>query len=175
LVIALLLVGGNAIGCNGSRRPRTPDEAPASSEATTPEAKPEAKSEAKSDKPAATEAPASDTSGFDKDMADMVLERGRKQAVQCPTVVPATPTGEGEIEIVFDGPSGKVVEVVLGTTFAAGSADGQSCLKNAFLGQIVTRFEGKKKVSYTLNVPAPPPPEKGAKTPGAAEKGGKKK
>jgi len=172
LLIALLLVGGNAVGCNGSRRPRTPDEAPASTAATTSESP---APEAKPEKPAAAEAAPSDTSGFDKDMADMVLERGRKQAVQCPTVVAATPTGEGEIEIVFDGPSGKIVDVVLGTTFAAGSADGQACLKNAFLGQIVTRFEGKKKVSYTLNVPAPPPPEKATKSPSAAEKGGKKK
>jgi len=141
---------------------------------TTESPAPAAKPEAKAENPAVAEAPSSDTSGFDKEMADIVLERGRKQAVQCPTIVAATATGEGEIEVIFDGPSGKVVDVVLGTTFAAGSADGQACLKNAFLGQIVTRFEGKKKVSYTLNVPAPPPPEKG-QSPSGAVKGGKKK
>lgn len=166
LLIALLLSG-----CNGSRRVRAPES---ESGATTPPTETAASESKPADKPstpteASTASEAEDRSGFDADMARIVLERARKQAVQCPTVVATTPTGEGDIEVVFDGPSGKLVDVVLGTTFATGSADGQSCLKNAFLGQIVTRFEGKKKLSYTLNVPAPPAPEKGA------EKGAKKK
>jgi hypothetical protein len=93
-----------------------------------------------------------EASGFDNDMAKIVLERARKQAVQCPSVVKETPTGEGDIEIEFDGKSGRIVNVNLGMVFAAGSTTGQACLKNAFLGQIVTRFEGKKTLSFSLKI-----------------------
>jgi hypothetical protein len=97
-----------------------------------------------------------DASGFDEDMAKIVLERGRKQAVQCPNVAKDTPTGEGDLELVFDGKSGRIVDVGLGSTFSAGSSAGQECIKNAFLGQIVTRFEGKKKMSFTLKIERAP-------------------
>ncbi len=160
----LLFIAPLAVGCNDSKHVRSPD-----GETTTTASTAEANTgveggESKaSTKPTAAEtesSESSDDSGFDPEMARIVLERGRKQAVQCPSVAKNTPTGEGEIEVHFDGQTGKIYDVGLGTTFTAGSADGQACLKNAFLGQIVTPFKGKKKLSYTLNVPAAPAPDK---------------
>lgn len=161
-MLALLLVG-----CNDSLRAHVPEGGATS--ASSEEAKPSTEPSSTSAKPtgeAATdggpkgEETTEDPSGFDQDMAKIVLERGRKQAVQCPSVAKDTPTGEGDIKVTFDGPSGRIVDVDLGSTFTAGSTQGQSCLKAAFVGQIVKNFEGKKTVSYQLVVPAAPVAEK---------------
>ncbi|MBM4359061.1 MAG: hypothetical protein FJ096_13230 [Deltaproteobacteria bacterium] len=157
----LLLVAPFALGCNDSKTVRSPDSESPSTENAPAAEKPAASDSGASSKASSPTEPepaeSTDDSGFDPDMARIVLERGRKQAVQCPNVAKNTPTGEGEIEVHFDGQSGKIFEVNLGTTFTAGSNDGQACLRNAFLGQIVTPFKGKKKLSYALNVPAAAP------------------
>ncbi len=134
----------------------------AAEEASKPD-KPSDADESDPDKDKTDKPEDADPSGFDSDMAKTVLERARKQAVQCPSVVKDTPTGEGDITVVFDGPSGRIVDVKLGSTFSGGSATGQDCIKNAFIGQIVTNFQGKKKLSYTLNVPPAAAPEKDGK------------
>jgi len=154
-------------GCNDSMHVRSPssEEAPPAgptAEAATEAARPESPERKARTEPAA-DAATEDPSGFDPDMAQIVLKRGQKQAVQCPSVAKDTPVGEGEIVVIIDGRTGKIVDVELGNTFTAGSSMGQACLKNAFIGQIVTPFQGQKKVPFTLNVPAAPAPEKDAK------------
>ena len=161
------------VDCNDTTEVRSPaDEAArlaaekekAANEATGKTEKSDSDVSDKGDKGEAADkgdkAEAADPSGFDADMSKTILERARKQAVQCPNVVKDTPTGEGDITVVFDGPSGRIVEVNLGSTFSGGSATGQDCIKNAFIGQIVTRFEGKKKVTYALKIAPPDKPEK---------------
>lgn len=164
------------LGCNDSKHVHSPDDAPmpsTESETADKSAASDASNRASAagaNDPGSETDDSSDDSGFDAEFARRVIERGRKQAVQCPNVAKDTPVGEGEIEILFDGQSGKVFEVNLGTTFSAGSADAQACLKNAFLGQIVTPFKGTKKVPYTLNVPAAAAPDKGSEGPKGPKK-----
>ena len=152
-------------GCNDSMRVNNPiSEESTAGLRSEPAASARATETTSATAPLEESAPTADPSGFDPDMAKIVLERARRQAVQCPAVAKDTPVGEGEIEVVIDGRTGKIIEVMLGTTFTAGSPTGQACLKNAFIGQIVTPFQGRKTVPFTLNIPAAPAPEKDPKT-----------
>ncbi len=87
---------------------------------------------------------------FDEDAAKIVMKRGARKVSDCAKEGAAT--GEGEITAVFDGPKGRIVDVKLGYTFEDGSERGQSCIKNAFIGEIIPPFEGTKEVPYTITV-----------------------
>ena len=91
-------------------------------------------------------------SSFDEEAVKIVLERSRRKAVNCASVAPDTPQTEGEIYIEFDGPKGRSVDVKLSVDFQVGSEQGQRCIKNAFLGEIIPPFEGKKTVTYRLDL-----------------------
>ena len=150
------------VGCNDSLEARNPSDALGQREAAERElasaavdATPKAPKKSDDDKPVKEEPKAEDPSGFDADMAKTMIERARKQAVQCPNVAKDTPVGEGEITLTWDGKTGKIADVDLGSNFTRGSKTGQDCLKAAFVGQMVTNFQGQKKQKYTLTVPPP--------------------
>lgn len=157
-----------AVGCNDSMHVRTPANEPVIE--STEEAKPseparerKRRDDAEEESATETSKASEDRSGFDADMARILIERARKQAVQCPTVEKETPTGEGDIQLTFDGKNGQIVEVDLGDTFSGGSARGQECLKRSFIGQIGTPFVGRKTLVYALTIPALAAPEKDGK------------
>lgn len=99
---------------------------------------------------------------FDEEAATIVLKRGARKVSDC--VKEGAVSGEGEITAVFDGPKGRIVDVELGYTFADGSERGQSCIKNAFIGEIIPPFEGTKKMPWKITVSA------GAEEPAKDEK-----
>jgi hypothetical protein len=90
---------------------------------------------------------------FDEESAKVLLKRGGRKAQNCPNVVPDTPLDESSIEVVFDGTKGRVVDVDLSTSsFSGASEQAQQCIKNAFVGEILPPFDGKKVMSYTLKI-----------------------
>jgi hypothetical protein len=95
----------------------------------------------------------------------VVLKRGGDKAARCPEVVPDAPTGEGEVQVVFDGQKGRVTDAVVGAPFAGTPIE--SCIKRAFIGEIILPFTGEpKSVPYTVKLPdkkAPPAPDKDKK------------
>jgi hypothetical protein len=78
------------------------------------------------------------------------MKRGARKVNDC--VKEGAVTGEGEITAIFDGPKGKIVDVELGYTFDDGSDRGKSCIKNAFIGEIIPPFEGKKEFPWTIKI-----------------------
>ena len=104
-----------------------------------------------------------------KKQMEIALRRGGEKAANCAEVVPDAPRGEGEVEVVFDGQKGRVIEVTMGAPFAGTSAE--ACIKRAFVGEIVLPFAGDpKSVPYTIKLP-----EKKGAAPEKAEKAEKKK
>lgn len=94
-----------------------------------------------------------------KDMIKVALRRGGDKAKNCNTVTNSNVTGEGDVQVVFDGKMGKVVEAQIGAPFAG--TDVEACLKQSFVDEIVLPFEGKLTVPYTVklepNKNLPPP------------------
>jgi len=105
----------------------------------------------------------SDELEFDEEMAQTMLKRSERKAQQCVATNNA-PVGEYEIEVVWDGAKGKIIEVDLGYSFESSSDLAKDCLKKAFIGEIIPPFSGKKtqKFTLTLNTPkaAPKAPPK---------------
>ena len=95
---------------------------------------------------------------FDEEAAKIVLKRGARKVGDC--VKEGAVTGEGEITAIFDGPKGRIVDVELGYTFEDGTDRGKQCIKNAFIGEIIPPFEGKKNMPWNITIP-----EEGAKAP----------
>jgi hypothetical protein len=97
-----------------------------------------------------------------KKQMEIALRRGGEKAASCPEVVPDSPTGEGEVKVVFDGQKGRATDVVVGPPFAGTPAE--ACIKRAFIGEIIVPFDGEPlEVPYSVKLPA----KKGA---GAQEK-----
>jgi len=88
----------------------------------------------------------------------VALKRGGTKAANCSAVVENGPTGEGKVEITFDGKIGKVTEVNVLPPFAGTAVE--TCIKRAFVGEYCLPFEGDPKVvTYTVKLPskaAPP-------------------
>jgi hypothetical protein len=97
--------------------------------------------------------PPADDLPFDEEFANRILERGARKAQSCATTAGKPPRGEGEVEVVFDGPKGQVVDVIIGPAFQEASEQGQACLKNAFMGEIIPPFSGTKTVPFTISLP----------------------
>ncbi|HTJ83207.1 MAG TPA: hypothetical protein VL400_15920 [Polyangiaceae bacterium] len=94
-----------------------------------------------------------------KDMIKVALRRGGDKAKNCNTVTNSNVSGEGEVQVVFDGTAGKVVDAQVGAPFAG--TDVEACVKQSFVDEIVLPFEGKLTVPYTVklepNKNLPPP------------------
>jgi hypothetical protein len=110
-----------------------------------------------------TEAKSGDLNDAQREQLKVALRRGGEKAAQCNAVAGATVSGEGEIQVEFDGEAGKSVDAAVGAPFAGSAIE--SCIKRAFTNEIVVPFEGKLTVPYTLKIEAPKSdkPEKGAK------------
>ena len=124
----------------GNKEPKDPSEA----------------SDVDTSEPTLTDAPIDepDEAGleFDEQAAETVLKRGERKVKQCSSVVADMPTGEGELEVVFDGPKGRVVEVKIGYAFADSTQQAKQCIKNAFIGEIIPPFTGQKTVTYNITL-----------------------
>ena len=101
-----------------------------------------------------TEEPDDDALEFDEKAAETVLKRSERKVKQCASVVTDMPTGEGDVEVVFDGPKGRVVEVKIGYAFSDASRQAKQCIKNAFIGEIIPPFTGQKTVTYSFTLTA---------------------
>jgi hypothetical protein len=93
---------------------------------------------------------------FDEEFAANILKRGARKAEECGKSANA-PSGEGEVEVVFDGQKGRVTDVVLAYPWADAPEGAQACLKNAFLDEKVPPFEGTHKVTQKVVVPEAAP------------------
>lgn len=81
--------------------------------------------------------------GLDEDQKDQMkvaLRRGASKAAQCPGVVKGAATGKGDVQVVFDGQKGRASDAIVGSPFAG--TEVESCIKRAFIGEIVLPFEG---------------------------------
>ena len=96
----------------------------------------------------------SDELEFDEEMAQTMLKRSERKAQQCVATNNA-PVGEYEIEVVWEGKKGKIIEVDLGYSFEGSSDLAKDCLKKAFIGEIIPPFSGKKTQSFTLTLNPP--------------------
>lgn len=99
-----------------------------------------------------TEEPIEAELEFDAEAANIVLARGARKAAHCASVVTDAVTGEGDIDVVFDGPKGRSVDVKIGVAFQGASEQALQCIKNAFLGEIIPPFSGTKSVNYKLKL-----------------------
>lgn len=104
--------------------------------------------------------------GLDEDQKaqmKVALRRGAAKAAECPGVVKNAPTGKGEVQVVFDGQKGRASDAIVGAPFAG--TDVESCIKRAFVGEIVLPFEGgNRTISQEIELkaakPAAPDPKK---------------
>jgi len=100
--------------------------------------------------------PDDETPKFDQGAADVVMKRGAKYAKQCLLSVPSgTVTAEEEVQVVFNGKKGTIVDVKLGPVLSTGSGQFQDCVKNAFIGQMIPPFSGTKTVPFKVDVKNP--------------------
>jgi hypothetical protein len=97
---------------------------------------------------------------------EIALRRGGDKAANCAEVVAGAPTGEGDVEVVFDGQKGRVTDVTVGAPFAGTAVE--ACIRRSFVGEIVLPFDGEpKSVPYKVKLgkkgaaaPAPAPDKK---------------
>lgn len=90
-----------------------------------------------------TAAPLPGTENLDEDQKAQIqvaLRRGSEKAAQCPSVVPDSPEGTGEVSVTFDGVKGRAVAVEVGAPF--GGTPVEACIKRAFVDEIVLPFDG---------------------------------
>jgi hypothetical protein len=102
-----------------------------------------------------------------KEQMEVALRRGGDKAANCSTVVPDAVKGEAEIKVTFDGKKGRATDVAVGPPWAG--TDAESCIKRAFIGEIVVPFDGQLEVPYTVRV-GPKPVDDKAKDKGAKGK-----
>jgi len=85
-----------------------------------------------------------------RDQIKVALRRGGEKAAQCNAVTGANVTGEGEVQVVFDGKLGRCTDATMGSPFAGTPVE--ACVKRAFVGEIVLPFEGQLTVPTTVKV-----------------------
>lgn len=92
---------------------------------------------------------------------EIALRRGGEKAANCAEVVADAPKGKAEVEVTFDGQKGRITDVGVGSPWAGTPAE--SCIKRAFIGEIIMPFDGDPKaVPYTVELADK---KAGAKTP----------
>lgn len=96
-----------------------------------------------------------------KAQIEIALRRGGDKSANCGSVVPDAPRGEGEVKVTFDGKKGRAVDVQVGAPWAGTPAE--SCIKRAFIGEIIVPFEGQLEVPYTVKIAAKGDSGKGGK------------
>jgi hypothetical protein len=93
-----------------------------------------------------------------KDQIRLALKRGGDNAAKCPTSVTAPKTfGEGDVQVTFDGSTGRISEVSVGAPF--GGSELEPCIKKSFMNEYSLKFDGKPlTVPYTIKVVDPKAP-----------------
>jgi hypothetical protein len=158
--LALLLVVALG-GCAGAKPKQAGEEnnfsetpSGKTSESAPSESAPAAKPTKETWAPSPKEPETSPLNADQKAQMDIALRRGGEKAANCAAVVSNAPTGEGEVKVAFDGKKGRCVGVTVGPPFAGTPAE--SCIKRAFVGEIIVPFEGVLEVPYTVKL-APKP------------------
>lgn len=90
---------------------------------------------------------------FDEEAATIVLKRGAKKATECAKVTEGAPSGEVDIEAIFDGKTGQIIDITPGTGMSGASDNAISCIKRSFIGEIIPPFKGRKNVTHTFTMP----------------------
>ena len=106
------------------------------------------------------------TSGMNDEQKDQIrnsLKRGGANAAQCIMTVPgAKTTGEGEVQVTFDGGTGHVSDASVGAPFAGSEIE--ACIKKAFMAEYSLKFDGPPlTVPYTVKIDKPGGPDSGKK------------
>lgn len=143
---ALLLLALVTVGCSGAQPRQSGDDYNFDQTPT---------GETAAEAPAAEDSGSEDSGALDpeqKKQMEIALRRGGDKAANCPEVVPDSPTGEGEVKVVFDGQKGRATDVIVGPPFAGTPAE--ACIKRSFIGEIVLPFDGEPlEVPYTIKLP----------------------
>lgn len=148
--LSVLLCAGAFAACGGSQPKQagegndwssTGSEAPATDADQPP--------------PAAKHTPEGDSGDLNDDQKEQIkvaLRRGGVGAADCIKSVPgAKTTGEGEVQVTFDGKIGKAVEATVGPPFAG--TEMEACIKRAFVGQYGLTFDGAPlTVPYSIKI-----------------------
>ena len=116
-----------------------------------------------------------DLNDAQKEQMEVALRRGGDKAANCSSVVPDALKGDGEVKVTFDGKKGRAVDVAVPAPWAG--TDAESCIKRAFVGEIIVPFPGTLEVPYGIHVgpkKVDPAKDKGAKDKGAKGKTQKK-
>jgi hypothetical protein len=115
--------------------------------------------------PAKSGSPVDDLNDAQQEQLKIALLRGTKKSANCDKVVPGTAVGTGDVTVTFDGKKGRAIGVVVPPPWAG--TDAESCIKQAFLNEIVVPFDGQLEVPCTITVghkdDATTTPAKGAK------------
>ena len=56
------------------------------------------------------------------------------------------------MKVTFDGKKGRATDVAVGPPWAG--TETESCIKRAFVGEIIVPFDGELEVPYTVKLPA---------------------
>jgi hypothetical protein len=114
-----------------------------------------------SDQGSVSDSKPDDLNADQKAQMEIALRRGGDKAANCGSVVPDAQRGEGEVKVTFDGKKGRAVDVQVGAPWAGTPAE--SCIKRAFVGEIIVPFEGQLEVPYTVKIAAKGDPGKSVK------------
>lgn len=90
---------------------------------------------------------------FDEEAAQVVLKRGANKARECSKVTEGVPSGEVEVEAIFDGKTGQIIDVIPGMGLSSADDNALNCIKRSFLGEIIPPFKGRKNVTHTFELP----------------------
>lgn len=101
----------------------------------------------------APDEPKSRLNPLQKEQMDVAIRRGQSKAAQCSDVVATAPSGEGEVQVVFDGVKGRVSDVIVGAPFATTPIE--ACIKRSFIGEIIMPFDGEP-ITLPSTVKIPP-------------------
>lgn len=136
-------------GCGGAQEPAPHDPTSIEAILASPTEAPDTQS---SQAEAGPKASGSRLNAAQKEQMEIALRRGEAKAAQCPDVVPNALTGEGEVQVVFDGEKGKVIDAIVGPPFAGTPV--AACVKRAFVNEIIVPFEGEPiTVPFRVKIP----------------------
>jgi hypothetical protein len=156
LLAPLALAASQLVACGAAQSEEstldtTPTATAAASADPSPKWSDKASSKAKDD----------DLNDAQKEQMEIALRRGGDKAANCAVVVPDAPRGEGEVKVTFDGKKGRAIDVLVPAPWAGTATE--SCIKRAFVGEIIVPFDGQLEVPYTVKLPPKAEPDKGAK------------
>lgn len=148
-LFVLTLAVAALAACGGSKEPPARDPSSIEAILASPVEPAEA---APSEAEASPKVSGSRLNTAQKEQMEIALRRGEAKAAQCPDVVPNSPTGEGEVKVVFDGEKGKVTDAIVGPPFAGTPAE--ACVKRAFVNEIIVPFAGDPiTVPFRVKIP----------------------